>query len=122
VPTFCPPKITVPGIPNWPGLAPAPVPLAEKFCGLPVPVLVTVNVAFLAPDADGLNAMPTWQLPPAATDAQLLLVMMNSAGLLLTTLDIVTDWPPMLVIVAVCDALCTLSAWLPNDNAAGIWS
>ena len=45
----------------------APVPVKEKFCGLPPPSSVIVRNAVAAPNAVGVNVIPITQFPPAAT-------------------------------------------------------
>jgi hypothetical protein len=110
-------------IDNWPGDADAlPVPLALIVCGLPTPLLMTVIVAVRAPATDGLNVTPTEQLAPALTVVQELVAMVNSAGLLLTTLDTDTAVPPMLVIVMLLTALVVDTVWLAKLIDAGIES
>ena len=96
--------------------------LAAIDCGLPVPVLVTDSVALRAPLADGANATPNWQLPPAGTTDPLhrLLTIGNSPALELATADTVTAALPMLVSVTVDGALCEPTVVPGRETATGI--
>ena len=85
----------VPGVPD----PVTPMPLALTACGLPVPVLTTVIVAFWVPVAPGVNVKLNEQPAPAPTVAHVEFVTANSDGLLLLTADTVTAAPPMLVTV-----------------------
>ena len=55
--------------------------------------------ALRTPLVEGVNATPIVQEPPAATFAQVLVVIANSDALLLDTLLTLTDCPPTLLIV-----------------------
>src|SRR6516225_1664898 len=63
VPTFCPPKITVPGICNCPGDVAAPVPESVTFCVPLVALEVIAMDALRAPAAVGWNLIPIEQAP-----------------------------------------------------------
>ena len=107
VPTFClanRKRLGTLSIPVAPGAVPMPV--MERVCGLPVPVLVTVIDADRAPAADAVNVTLKLQLAPAVTlPAQVELLIANSEALLLATADIVTVEPPVLVSVNAWGAL-----------------
>jgi hypothetical protein len=114
-------KLSVVAIDSWPCDAPAvPVPLVLIVCGLPTPLLVTVIVAARGPATDGLNVTPTEQLAPALTVVQELVAMVNSAGVLLTTLDMETAVPPTFVMVTDVGGLVVDTVWLAKLIEPGI--
>ena len=91
-----------------------PVPFALIDCGLPVPVLVTVIVAFRAPAADGVKVTVMVQFAPAATVVQVFPEIANSDGALLVTPETVTAVPPMLVTVTLDGALDVPTVCVPK--------
>jgi hypothetical protein len=60
------PKASLVGATVTVAVAAFPVPVRVTLCGLVVALCVTVNVAVLVPDADGLNVTVIEQLAPAA--------------------------------------------------------
>ena len=124
VPTFClanRKRLGTLSIPVAPGAVPMPV--MERVCGLPVPVLVTVIDADRAPAADAVNVTLKLQLAPAATTPeQLELLIANSGALLLVIAPIVTPVPPVLVSVKACGAPATPTVCVPKAKDAGTLS
>src|SRR5689334_13320283 len=78
------------------------MPLTAMDCGLPVPVLVTVNVPLREPAAAGVNVTLKVQPPPAVTIVQFDPLTANSLPVLLVIALTVTAAPPTLLIVTVC--------------------
>src|SRR5436309_2360659 len=92
-----------------------PVPVAATFCGLPVPLLVTVIVAPRAPTAAGVKVTAMPQLAPGFNVVQLVDTA-NSNGALLTTLATVTAVPPVLLTVTVLAALVAPTSSGPKSS------
>jgi hypothetical protein len=119
VPTVCEPKTTVAGIVNWPGpTAGLPVPVAAIVFGLPMASLAIVMVLLRVPVPLGLNVVVTVQVAPGASVAHVV-VIGNSATLLLVTLDTVTLVVPVLVTTASFELPVVPTVALPRSTAAG---
>src|SRR4051794_32558080 len=96
-----------------------PVPGTRNVCGLPTPVL-TMRIELLrAPAATGMNAMATVHVALLVNTAQFELVILNSAGAWLVTLDTVTASAPMLRSVTEMPALESPTKVAGNVTLAG---
>src|SRR5262245_3080814 len=104
VPTCWPPRLSCGGTDNVPA---TPLPLRPTVCGLLRAELAMVNAPLRVPIAAGAKRTATLQLAPmASVPLQVLLVMLNSAVLVPTLLNVtarlpvlvtVTDWEPLAV-------------------------
>jgi hypothetical protein len=121
-PTVCVPKAKDAGTLSTPGDATlVPVPDTAIACGLPVPVLVTAIDPLRAPAPDGVNVTLNVQLPPAATlPAQVEPETANSVALLLTTEEMVTAVPPVLLSEKTCGGPAAPMVWAAKANGAGM--
>jgi hypothetical protein len=99
-----------------------PVPDSDTVCGLPGAFDATVMLPLRAPAASGLNATVTLQFEPATTTPQVLPTIGNSDAELDSTLVIVADAVPVLLIVICVPAVCTPTADEPRFALAGTLS
>jgi len=107
------------------GAADWPVPDIAIVCGLPMPFEAIVIVPERAPATSGVNCTLIEHDDSGLTNApgvQVLLTMLNSAGLLLETLEICTAALPIDETFFACTGLPTPTDTVPNANGEGIES
>ena len=127
-PTSCEPRFAEAGTVSvpWGGGPPVPpVPLTANDCGLPMPLLTTLIWPLRAPVAAGVNCRLTWHDDNGLTNVpgmQVVLTIVNSSGLLLATLVIVTAALPMLLTLRDTTELPMPTPTAPKFTAAGIAS
>jgi hypothetical protein len=98
-----------------------PEPVRFTVWGLVGASSVTVTVAALEPIACGVKLTVMEQFAPTATVEPQLFVCAKSPGLapVIATLLMFKVAVPLLVRVAVCDALVIAHTWLPKGNEPG---
>jgi hypothetical protein len=100
----------------------APVPESATVCGLVLAPSVKIRLATRAPNADGVNAMPTVQLAAGARLVpHVLLEMAKSAALapVTETLLIAIAEAPLFCSVAVCGAVVVPRLTMPKESEDG---